>query len=103
MGGMMSLTAAARYPVAGVIAMSVPFIRFTEEQIAWGKKYARKRTPVPKREQIPMPNWEFVARLVIPRVQTLCSNILSTPSFEIPNGMNFSPKSPHLFVHDSIY
>ena len=48
MGGMVSLTAAARYPVAGVVAMSTPFIRLSEEQKVEEKKNARKRTPVPK-------------------------------------------------------
>jgi carboxylesterase len=48
MGGMVSLTAAARYPVAGVIAMSTPFLQFTDEQISQGKKNAGKRKLVPK-------------------------------------------------------
>jgi len=51
MGGMVSLTAAAHYPVAGVIAMSTPFIRLSEEQKAEEKKNARKRMPVPKQVQ----------------------------------------------------
>ncbi len=48
MGGMVSLTAAGRYPVAGVIAIATPFLEFSEAQITWGKQNARKRTPVPK-------------------------------------------------------
>jgi carboxylesterase len=49
MGGMVSLTTAARYPVAGVVALATPFLTFSEGQIAWGTANARKRTPVPKR------------------------------------------------------
>lgn len=48
MGGMVSLTAAGRYPVAGVVAIATPFFEFTEEQIAWGKENARKQKPVLK-------------------------------------------------------
>jgi carboxylesterase len=48
MGGMVSLTAAARYPVAGVIALSTPFIYFNHVQIAEIRKNSRRRKPVPK-------------------------------------------------------
>lgn len=48
MGGMVSLTAAGRYPVTGVVALATPFLAFSEEQIAWGKEHARKRKPVLK-------------------------------------------------------
>lgn len=48
MGGMVSLTAAARYPVAGVVALSTPFLRLPDAQGAEERINARKRTLVPK-------------------------------------------------------
>ena len=55
MGGMVSLTAAGRYPAAGAIAMSTPYLRLTKEQIAEVKENAGKRTPVPKQGGQPHP------------------------------------------------
>ncbi|HNB52083.1 MAG TPA: alpha/beta fold hydrolase, partial [Anaerolineales bacterium] len=53
MGGMVSLTAAGRYPVAGVIALATPFLEFTDEQIAWSEEHARKRKPMLKQDARP--------------------------------------------------
>ena len=48
MGGMVSLTAAARYPVAGVVALSTPFLQFKPDEIKETRKNSRRRKPVPK-------------------------------------------------------